>query len=615
MMVVTAILVAVVVALGLYQSARQSLAFPNLDGPVEQTVLPLTAPPPTSPEAYFNESTAGIAVLLADPNSSWLGIAHGLKSIGVPFRVVQSVDQALRHDVILVYPSIYGANTTPETLSALAEYVRRGHTLIAFSVIGGGMPALFGFETTRERNDLMAINFDSTFDPEFHQDAAEATIRLAALHNPVPMAGVSYHNLKHPAVATYDDGSAAITHNFFAVGDRTGHAYAIGFDIGHFILRAQNSRLPQLADTYVNDYQPKVDSLLRFLAWVYTRGSPEGIQLLPVPYNREFTALMTHDIDFTQSINNAEIYANLEVDQGITATYFIQTKYVTDYNDSRFFQQSSRPIIVALESMGMELASHTVAHTNELKDMPLGTGLERYPDYSPKVIDFTTVRGASIAGELRVSKFLLEALAPAKIVSFRPGHLSLPYSLPEMLQATGFKYSSSVTANSVLTHYPYRTNYSRKYDTELDVFEFPITIEDENGRLGDRIDQAIVVANKIGQHGGVVNVLIHTDVLDHKLEFERQFVAEFRDRAWFGTIAQFGEWWAVRDSAVVSVDTLATGHKRLRVAIRGAISGLSIRVPDQWVYQSGLADTRQDGPVVILGAFSEDAQLIFSGPD
>jgi len=42
------------------------------------------------------------------------------------------------------------------------------------------------------------------------------------------------------------------------------------------------------------------------------------------------------------------------------------------------------------------------------------------------------------------------------VVSFRPGHLSYPFALPQALQATGFAFSSSVTAGNALSHLPFR---------------------------------------------------------------------------------------------------------------------------------------------------------------
>src|SRR5690606_35151830 len=99
-------------------------------------------------------------------------------------------------------------------------------------------------------------------------------------------------------------------------------------------------------------------------------------------------------------------------------------------------------------------------------------GAEAYPDYRPFVKTFTTQQGGTILGELRVSKYLLETLSGARVVSFRPGHLSLPAALPQALAATGYRFSSSITAGQAMTHLPYRTMDNRSYDAESPVYEF-----------------------------------------------------------------------------------------------------------------------------------------------
>ena len=110
-------------------------------------------------------------------------------------------------------------------------------------------------------------------------------------------------------------------------------------------------------------------------------------------------------------------------------------------------------------------------------------------------------------------------------MSFRPGELSNPVALPQALQAAGYRYSSSTTANNSLTHLPYQLNYDRLYDAETDVFEFPVTVEDEElPKLGERLSQAVELAHQIGRYGGAFVFLIHPNILDHKLEFEKRFV-------------------------------------------------------------------------------------------
>lgn len=130
------------------------------------------------------------------------------------------------------------------------------------------------------------------------------------------------------------------------------------------------------------------------------------------------------------------------------------------------------------------------------------------------------------------------------MVSFRPGELSNPFGLPQALRATRYLYSSTATANDSLTHLPYQLNYDRLTNSEVEVFEFPVTLEDEElPKMGDRLPQALEVARQVSRYGGLCVILIHPNILDHKLGFEKGFVEGVRPYAWFGSVSQFGQWW------------------------------------------------------------------------
>src|SRR5690606_12089719 len=125
-------------------------------------------------------------------------------------------------------------------------------------------------------------------------------------------------------------------------------------------------------------------------------------------------------------------YAELEKNNGIKGTYFIQTKYIRDWNDDIFFNADNLKYLEKLEELGMEIGSHSVSHSMVFSDFPLGSGSEKYPRYQPFVKEQKLTYNGSIMGELRTSKFLLEHhLKNDKIVSFRPGHLEYPFALPQ----------------------------------------------------------------------------------------------------------------------------------------------------------------------------------------
>ena len=281
-----------------------------------------------------------------------------------------------------------------------------------------------------------------------------------------------------------------------------------------------------------------------------------------------------------------------------------------------FFDESSIAHIAKLESLGVELASHSVSHSRAFTGFELGSGDERYPEYNPYVQDQTTTYNGTILGELRVSKFLVERFAPkTKVVSFRPGHLSNPLALPEAMEVTGYLYSSSVTANVSLSHLPFRLNFNRDVTSEVGVFEFPITVEDElPPKMGERLDEAITLAHKIRRYGGIYVVLIHPNILGHKLDFQTGFVEAMKPYAWFGSMRQFGHWWSVRDG--ISADVEKQKDKtRLILAIPEDINGLVVNIPESWHLLSTSPkdlDAIQQENTVLLNSEQGKIELLFS---
>ncbi len=164
----------------------------------------------------------------------------------------------------------------------------------------------------------------------------------------------------------------------------------MGVDLGHLLLRSHNARFTGLEGSYVDDYRPGGDSVLRLLVALYRAANASAVLLSPTPQGKDLTVLMTHDVDFTTSLANVPAYVAMERAAGIPATYFIQAKYVKDYNDDLFFDPARVAVLQQLTQWGMEVGSHSVSHSNEFRNMPLGDGLERYSDYQPFV---PSVRG------------------------------------------------------------------------------------------------------------------------------------------------------------------------------------------------------------------------------
>ncbi len=583
--------------------------FPGLSGPTAASIVRPEAP--TAPSHYGGGKPSRMAILLTDRDSSWLGLVHGLKSFGIPFTLTEDYREALQHGVVMVYPVISGKAMTAEALAALAEFARQGGTLVATHVLGGGINGLFGFSEAVSSMAHTQIHFG----PEnaFVQRYFGSATQNLSIASPVqPRGAYSYSSPTGTVLAQYEDGTPALISK--ALG--AGHTYALGLDIGAIALLGYNNREEGLHKAYVNSFEPGLDTLFLWLRDLYVKSEPDAVLLGTVPDGKRLSIVLTHDIDYTGSVNNALTYAQYQKSQGIAGTYFIQTKYVRDWNDDVFFNTDGADKVRQLADMGMEVASHSVAHSKMFSKMPLGSGKETYPAYEPFVKSRTETRRANVLGELRISRYLLEANVPNLTVkSFRPGHLENPETLPQALEATGYRFSSSVTANNALTHLPFRLNYNRRTADQTAVFEFPITIEDEIPPLmGTRLPEALEIAEKIQRYGGLYVVLTHPNILDHKLDFTRGLVEKMRPNAWFGTLASFGQWWAARDRVSIDVETQGS-VKTLTLKAPEAIAGLSIEVPAGWRFaqsQPAALVPMQAGRQLLLPNFQGDVTLQFS---
>jgi len=494
------------------------------------------APPPTSIRQFDIGSVHRLAVLVTDPDSGWLGLARGLKAHGIPFTMTTSVAKALQHKVVFVYPTISGRALPAPAFAALAEHVHAGGSLLAFDVEGGGLAPLFGVAAapTAVREDV--VDWPST-----GSDRGGQT-RISRSGTEASVGAVQYQPTTGETLAHYASGGAAL------VCHRAGgRACAFGVDLGALSARAYNGRVEGIAQSYVNSYEPSLDTLYDWLAAFYTAGEPMPWLIGTAPAGRSVSIILSHDVDSVPAIAAARDSADAISAAGAKGTFFVQTKYVRDFNDSPFFDKAAAQTFSAIARQGMELGSHSVAHAQSFKAFPFGTGEERYPNYRPFVESRTSARGGSILGELRISKFLLETLTPATVRSFRAGYLSNPFRLPDGLAAAGYRFDSSITANSTLSHYPFQLTYGRADNALAPAYEFPVTIEDEAAPgLIQRRDLEFAVIDKIAERHGLVVVLVHPDAAGVKLSFERDLLRRWQGRAWFASLGDYGAWWRAR---------------------------------------------------------------------
>ena len=506
----------------------------------------LVGPPPAAPSpksstalAQFDRgSNHRLAILVTDVESGWLGLARGLKARGIPFTLTTNLDRALQHKVVFVYPMISGRVLEASAFARLARHVHDGGSLLAFDVEGGGLASLFGVAGPPQASRADTLDWDPAPAGEPHRT------RISRSGTEAEVGAFAYEAITGAAVlARYEDGKASLI-----CRKDVGRACVFGVDLGALTQRAYNGRGEAIASAYVNTYEPSLDVLYDWLADFYVQGEPAPWLISPTPTGRQLSIVLSHDLDFGPAVVSARRTAEVLRGAGVQGTFFMQTKYVKDFNDRAFFDASAVKHLAAIHALGMEIASHSVAHSRTFKSFPMGTGQERFPDYRPFVRTQEITERGSILGEVRISKYLLEALLPIQVKGFRAGYLSNPFQLPDALAAGGYSFDSSITANATLSHYPFQLTYGRGNGALAPVFEFPVTIEDEAPpALSHRQDAAFGVVEQIARRHGVAVILLHPDVGGQRLAFEQQLVKRFQRRAWFTTLANLGAWWKARE--------------------------------------------------------------------
>lgn len=518
--------------------ANSIYVFEGVKGPGGQDHI--RAPKNTEIAEFDHGSAHRLAVLVTDPTSNWLGLARAFKAQGIPFTITQDPARALRHTVVLVYPIISGRTLSADALRGIAAHVNGGGTVLAFDIEGGGLEPVFGIGAPAPSRARDELHWQGAKGPP-----EEQITRFSRHGSEVTLGSIAYAPQGAEVIAKYEDGAAAIL-----CRRTSGKACVMGVDLGSLAQRAADGRAEPIARDYVNAYEPSLDVLVRWVRDLYVEGEPIPWLIDTVPNGHDVSIVMTHDIDFTRSVRNAHAYADLEKANGVKATYFMQTKYVRDFNDDVFLTKETVPQLNYWRALGMELASHTVAHSKVMHQFPIGDGRESYPDYHPFVTDRLKARDGTLFGETRVSKFLIEHFTGAQVISFRPGHLSYPFKLPEVLEATGYQFSSSNTANASLTHLPHQLSFAREGKALSPIYEFSVTLEDEElPKLGDRFEAGSAVIAKIAANHGLVVILIHPDITGHKLDFETKVIERWKNRAWMPDLAEFGAWWRARDKA------------------------------------------------------------------
>jgi hypothetical protein len=503
----------------------------------------------TDPTVEFPEAfPLQVAVYWTNHDENVLAMTHSLGAMGVPFFVTENLDQALRHRLMILYPSVDGRTFTDQQINQLRRHVENGGSLFAVNVLAGVARPLFGFTTTAPSRRSYRVDFVSGSDAilRYLNRPEELEVPLGS-----PQSGEIFWTNNYTAdshatvVARFEDGSAALLCNRLGKGS----AYLAGVSYHDVVLRNQVNRDYNAERHYVNNFEPGADVWMLLLRAWYELKEPDAIRLDTMPSAKSSVLLLSHDVDWENSFDPALDFADAEKQQGALSTFFIQTKYVSDANSKAFFFGKDLDDLRQLRAQGFSVGSHSIIHSRGFNKLPLGSGEETFPSYQPRGTGFESSTGATVFGEVRVSKELLDGNLPAQnTIFFRAGHLRVPRSLPEALERCGYEFDSSFTADDVLTNFPYRLPLDLGFDEDSGLYEFPVTFEDEAPpALAQRIDQTLDVIRANAENGAMNVLLIHSNERGSKLAAEEELLRRLPDNVVAEDMLTFARFWRARD--------------------------------------------------------------------
>ena len=548
-----------------------------------------------------------VAVLWTAPDTSSenpLPLVHALKEMGIPFLITRDLGQALTHRLVILYPGVDAHTFNQDQAKELTTFVQNGGSVFAQNVFWGGLRDLFGFrefQPSRKRYHLAFVGKDPVM--KYLNRPEERELRLGSesygeifWSNGYVLSGGAV------ALAHFDDGTAALITN--TVG--RGRVYCLGLSLFDVVLRSQNNRDFEAERHYVNTFEPGADVWLLILRAWYETYAGDWVRLATMPNGQRSVLLLSHDVDWQNSFVPCLDFVRIEKASEASSTFFIQTKYVDDANSKAFFWQSLG-ILRELKAEGSTLGSHSVIHSRGFNKFDLGSGQEAYANYQPRGLGFDTASGATVFGEVRVSKELLDGQIPDQnTVFFRAGHLRVPPSLPEALERSGYEFDSSFTADDVLSNFPYALPLNLGFDEDSSIYEFPVTIEDEEPPgLAKRVPQALDVILANAENEAVNVLLVHSNESKEKAPAEQDLLRQLPKDIGKSDMLQFARFWKARDRLTW---TITPGSKSnevvLAVSTKDPVEGLTFEFRRPVSRVSGGATLSSNNHRVILPEFN-----------
>lgn len=509
----------------------------------------------------------GVAVLEVgsgpDARQEQLALRDCLELLGIPYLATTDVEQATRRRLVLTGGALLNSGLNPSQREQLYAYVERGGVLLSTQVQGSIFLPLFGLTRVTTQRTNFRIFFNDYRDPamryfnrpqEFAVSLGDPKLFTATVWSTEYVAGPRTNIL-----GRFENGTAALT--VYAYG--RGLAYALGLGFKETTLIPQIARTFEAARQWSNFFEPSGDVFRLILRALYEENVHPSLLVHTVPEGKQTALVLSHDVDSRESFRNSLDFARMEASLGVRSTFYVTTKYFQDATDIGYYTPERVAWIRQVREMGFEIGSHSVSHSKAFETFPVGSPQVDRKSYQP---DHPT-----IFGEVKVSKQLLDRDLQQQTVLFRAGELTFPNDLLRVLEQSGYLFDSSVSAQNVLTNFPYVGFRRRTVGSEHSkIVQVPVTLDDSQGFLTAKTQEELLrtwidVTRANAENGATTCLLVHPTDVTYKLETERRLIEAIRgDDCWIGDVGTLSRFWMDRS--------------RLRPALRVGSDGKAVIV-------------------------------------
>lgn len=513
---------------------------------------------------YANDHKRQVAILDVTARNSetddaeLFSLKHVLKVSGIPFKTVVEVDSAKQYAVVILSSKLESGTLNNAEKDTLINYVSKGGVLVTTNMRDAYFNSVFGISSGANSSTNYKLKFNTFLNDAVYKwidDTLEQTIPLGNITNTSVINSRSYTLSGSLSLAKYESGTDAISVNNYG----NGKAYAIGLSFKNTILVNQQNRDFDANRTYSNDFEPGSDAIILFIKALVLKHIQFSAYLHTSPYNSKNSVLVTHDVDATSAFDTMGYYADYEQQMGLSASYYITTHYINDGALSDFYNVFTIPKVQQLKSKGHVLGSHSVGHFTDFDNESvfpfgvLGNTTSNYLPYNQG--NSNPTQNGTVLGETEVSKNLLQSNFSVPVKTFRPGYLCFNDKLINALDTLNYKFSTTFSANDVLTNFPYISKKDRvSYGRSSKVWEIPMTISDvinsnpiSATNYPQRVLKWLDVVNRNGNNNAPTVLLIHPNRL-YKLTAQQNFISGLPKNVFVSNLEEYGDYWAARDS-------------------------------------------------------------------